>query len=150
MVKRLADPEQELWPVRAIASLVAGSYPWVSVYWVFSVVALASLLILSLIRLPELQLTEEERTGSIAGCLSVFRNRHANYFALGVFAYVACEQVNSNWLSQFLKDYHGLAPETGRGRWPSSVFRSWAYSFRSCGQLWLHSRSTPFLYITAR
>jgi MFS transporter, FHS family, L-fucose permease len=90
---------------------IADSYPWVSVYWVFSIVALATLLALWLIRLPELELTDDERTGGIAGFLSVLRSRQALYYALGVFAYVAVEQVNSNWLTQFLKDYHGIAPE---------------------------------------
>lgn len=111
LVRRLASPAEEILPVRTLAWLISGSYPWVSVYWVFAGVALVTLLVLSLIRLPEMELTEDERTGSIAGCLSLLKTREANFYALGIFAYVACEQVNSNWLSQFLKDYHGIAPD---------------------------------------
>ena len=37
------------------------------------------------------------------------------YF-LGIFAYVGTEQGIANWISEFLRTYHGLAPETEGAR----------------------------------
>ena len=130
LIAQLGSTEEKALPIQILQKAVGQSYPWVSVYWIFAVVAIVTLVGLAVVRLPELTLTDEERTGGIAACLSILKNRAVIFYALGVFAYVACEQVNSNWLTQFLKEYHGIAPE-GLG----ATVLSWYWALLTVGCL---------------
>jgi MFS transporter, FHS family, L-fucose permease len=90
---------------------VPGSLPWVSLYWIFAVVTLLMVLLIWAIKLPDVKLTEEESAGSWKTYLHLFGNRTVFLFFIGIFAYVGTEQGIANWISQFLKEYHGYDPQ---------------------------------------
>lgn len=98
--------------VAALARVVPGNLPWVSLYWVFAVVSVAMVAVVLAVRLPKVELKEEERAGAWATHLALLRRRHVWLFALGIFCYVGFEQGTANWISQFLHTYHGLDPQT--------------------------------------
>jgi FHS family L-fucose permease-like MFS transporter len=95
-----------------LGRLVPAGLPWVSLYWVFGALLIAMLLIVAASRFPKLELTESERTGGIATIRQLLKQRVVLLYAVGIFAYVGCEQGTANWISQFLKTYHGADPRT--------------------------------------
>ncbi|MCE7061823.1 MFS transporter [Dyadobacter sp. CY343] len=98
--------------IETLNSLVPENLKWVSLYWVFAVIALLMVLVIALVRFPKVELREDERmdVGNSFGELS--RNRTVWLFFLGIFAYVGTEQGIANWISQFLQTYHGVDPAT--------------------------------------
>ena len=97
-----------------LTGLVPDNLPWVSLYLVFSVMALALLLIVRLTKYPTFEKAEDERSGSKESYLNLLRNKWTILFFLGIFCYVGVEQGVGNWISQFLNQYHGLdAQSTG-------------------------------------
>jgi fucose permease len=98
--------------VDTLSRVVPTNLPWVSLYWLFTVVTVAMVVVLSLVRLPRVELTEEERPGAWATHVQLFRKPIVWLFFLGIFAYVGTEQGVANWISKFLQTYHGMNPET--------------------------------------
>jgi FHS family L-fucose permease-like MFS transporter len=94
----------------ALSRVVPSSLPWVSLYWVFAVVTLVMILVVALARLPEVVLKEDERAGAVATYKELLRKPIVWLFFLGIFVYVGTEQGVANWISQFLKTYHGFDP----------------------------------------
>jgi fucose permease len=107
-------------PARGVLGLLAGlvppALPWVSLYWVFTVVTLAMILVLAFVRLPKVELREEERAGAASSYLVLLKNRYVWLFFFGIFAYVGTEQGVANWVSRFLETYHGLDPQVEGAR----------------------------------
>jgi fucose permease len=98
--------------VDTLSRVVPANLPWVSLYWIFTVVVAAMIVVLALVRLPRVELTEEERPGAWATHAELFRKPVVWLFFIGIFAYVGTEQGVSNWISKFLQTYHGMNPET--------------------------------------
>lgn len=98
--------------VATLARLVPSNLPWISLYWVFAAVSLAMAAVMLLVRLPKVELKDEERAGAWATHASLLRQRQVWLYALGIFSYVGFEQGSANWISQFLSTYHGLDPQT--------------------------------------
>jgi len=98
--------------VDTLSRVVPASLPWVSLYWLFAVVTLAMVVVLALVRLPRVELTDEERPGAWATHVQLFRKPVVWLFFVGIFAYVGTEQGVANWISKFLQTYHGMNPET--------------------------------------
>jgi fucose permease len=71
--------------------IVPENLKWVSIYWIFAVIALAMVLIVLASKFPKVELKEDEKVGN--------------------FAYVGSEQGVASWISKFLSDYHGMNPE---------------------------------------
>ncbi|NND06409.1 MAG: MFS transporter [Saprospiraceae bacterium] len=94
--------------------MVPGNMQWVSIYWVFGVIALIMTIIIALYRFPAVELEEHEKSGAWAVYRSLFRNRTVIAYFLGIFCYVGFEQGVSFWISQFLETYHGI-DSNGRG-----------------------------------
>src|SRR3954453_8193476 len=91
---------------------VSENLKWVSLYWVFAVVVLLMILVIWAIRIPKVELTDEEKIGTSDTFKELLRNRYTWLFFLGTFMYVGTEQGISNWISKFLQSYHNLPPET--------------------------------------
>lgn len=108
-LKGPADTDNAL--LAALRSVVPPDLPWVSLYWVFTVVTILMVVILALFRLPKVELKEDERAGAKETYLQLFKSRTVILFFIGIFAYVGTEQGVANWISEFLKRYHGLSPE---------------------------------------
>lgn len=92
-------------------SLVPESLKWVSIYWIFALVALVMVFVIFFVKLPIVELKEDEKVGGFATIKDLFKNKYVILFFLGIFCYVGTEQGVASWISQFLSDYHGMNPE---------------------------------------
>jgi MFS transporter, FHS family, L-fucose permease len=98
---------------RALALLAAvtpARWPWISLYWLFSVLSLVMLILVALFRFPVVRRNEEEIVGSWQRHRALFGNRIVLLYFVSVSAYVGSEQGTANWLSQFLSTYHQVDP----------------------------------------
>jgi MFS transporter, FHS family, L-fucose permease len=98
--------------ITMLSNLVPKAMSWVSVYWIFAVIGLAMIIIILLVKFPIVELKEDEKIGSKASYLELFKNKYVILFFLGIFCYVGTEQGISYWMSKFLKVYHGFDPDT--------------------------------------
>jgi MFS transporter, FHS family, L-fucose permease len=94
-----------------ISVLTPKNLPWVSIYWIFAFVSLLMMLIIFLSRFPLVERKEDEIVGAWATHVELFRQRVVILYFLGIFCYVGTEQGIANWISEFLRTYHGLRPE---------------------------------------
>lgn len=92
--------------------LVPANLKWVSLYWVFAVIALLMVVVIGVVRFPKVELLEEERIDVGKSFEELASNRLVWLFFLGIFAYVGTEQGIANWISQFLQTYHAVDPAT--------------------------------------
>jgi len=95
----------------SLRQLVPGNLPWVSLYWVFTLTTVLMLMVIGLSRFPRVELKEEEKVGTWGLYKILFRKKIVLLYFLGIMAYVGTEQGVANWISQFLKTYHGLDPQ---------------------------------------
>ncbi len=112
-----------------LRKVVPDGLPWVSLYWIFSVVTLAMVAIIAAVRLPKVELKEEERSGAWAVYKELFRRKIVVLYFLGIFAYVGTEQGVANWISKFLATYHGVDPQT---KGASTVSLFWGLMTAGC------------------
>jgi fucose permease len=94
-----------------LAARVPAGLPWVSLYWVFAVVTIAMVVLLAVVRLPRVELKEDERPGAWATHRDLLANRTVWLFFVAIFCYVGSEQGIANWISKFLSTYHGYDPQ---------------------------------------
>jgi len=93
-------------------SVVPANLPWISLYWLFTVICLAMVILLMLTKFPKVELKEDEQVGSLQTHFALFKQPIVILFLVAMFCYVGTEQGIANWISQFLKTYHGLDPQT--------------------------------------
>jgi MFS transporter, FHS family, L-fucose permease len=104
-----------------LMKLAPAALPWVTFYWAFTLMFAVVIAVTYAIRIPGLELREDERAGTMEAYRELLRDRHARWFFLGIVAYVGTEQSLANWMSQFLSVYHGLSP-TAEGAHAVSLF----------------------------
>ncbi|MDV3307448.1 MAG: MFS transporter [Cyclobacteriaceae bacterium] len=98
--------------IRICNSLVPENLGWVSLYWIFAAISLAMVLVIAMVRFPEVELKDDERV-EVGGALrSLLADRYVILYFIGIFCYVGSEQGIANWASKFLQDYHGVDPAT--------------------------------------
>lgn len=95
-----------------LAAIVPAELPWISLYWLFALVALIMVLVIGLARFPKVELQADEKAGAIATHLELLREPIVWWYFLAIFAYVGTEQGVANWISEFLQTYHGYDPQT--------------------------------------
>jgi len=115
---------REGFAIELLARVVPEKLAWVSVYWVFAVISAAMLLLMLLLRIPRVELAEDERPGTWDTQRLLLRNRVVILFFFGVFAYVGTEQGLANWMSKFLAAYHGFDPQREGAQ---AVSRFWGF-----------------------
>lgn len=98
--------------IRLLEGVVPANLPWISLYWVFAVVALLMIVIVALVRFPKVEQKEVYKVGAIALHLELLKNPTVIKYFLAIFAYVGMEQGIANWISKFLETYHGVDPQT--------------------------------------
>ena len=91
-----------------LAGITPPDLPWVSLYWVFTLLLLVMLVAVGLSRFPKIELKEDEKGGSKDSYLALFRQKYVWLFFLGIFCYVSTEQGTSIFMSTFLEQYHGV------------------------------------------
>ncbi|MDP4206379.1 MAG: MFS transporter, partial [Bacteroidota bacterium] len=97
--------------ITILRNLVPANLPWISLYWLFSVVLFFLLLLTILVKLPKVELMEDEKVGTLDSYKELLKDREVILFFLGIMAYVGTEQGLANWMSKFLQVYHGYNPE---------------------------------------
>ena len=97
--------------IRLMGSLTPAKLPWVSIYLLFTLISLAMMIIILVTRFPRVELKEEEIVGAWETHVELFKQKKVILFFLGIFCYVGTEQGIANWISEFLRTYHGLTPE---------------------------------------
>ena len=95
-----------------MARLVPADFSWVSVYWVFALLSILMIIVIAMVKFPKMELQEDEKSGTRASYLELFKNKYVILYFLGIFAYVGTEQGISYWMSKFLYVYHGVDPNT--------------------------------------
>lgn len=91
--------------------LITKELPWISLYFLFSVISLFMILILAFSKFPKVELKSNEKSGALATHIKLFKNKQIQLFFLGMVCYVGAEQGIANWISQFLNVYHGIDPK---------------------------------------
>jgi fucose permease len=97
--------------VKLLGSLVPPNLTWVSIYWVFASIAFLMIFVVAFSKFPKVELKEDEKTGNWDTIIHLLKSKTVIMFFFGIFAYVGTEQGVANWISEFLKTYHGLKPE---------------------------------------
>jgi len=98
--------------INLMSGLVPESMSWVSVYWVFALMSIIMILVILFVKFPKVELQEDEKVGSKASYVELFKNKYVILYFFGIFMYVGTEQGISYWMSKFLSQIHGINPET--------------------------------------
>jgi fucose permease len=96
----------------ALAMLVPERLPWVSLYWLFTLISGVMLITLCVTQFPAVQLKADEKVGTWPTHRALLRNKIVLLYFISTFAYVGCEQGTADWMSQFLATYHHFNPQT--------------------------------------
>ena len=94
-----------------LADMTPQDMPWVSLYWVFTLLLLVMLIAVGVSHFPKIELKEDEKSGSKDSYLALFKQKYVWLFFLGIFCYVSTEQGTSIFMSTFLEQYHGVNPQ---------------------------------------
>ena len=92
--------------------LVPENLSWITLYWMFAIISLLMVVIISFFRFPKVSLKEEEKIGAFETHIGLIKNPTVILFFLGIFFYVGSEQGVANWISKFLSVQHGYDPQT--------------------------------------
>lgn len=112
LVLHLNEDQEQSALLQLLSALVPENLPWVSLYWIFAVIAFLMVGIVMLFRFPKVILNEDEKPGALATHVQLLKNPTVILFFLGIFCYVGSEQGVANWMSEFLSAYHGYNPQT--------------------------------------
>jgi MFS transporter, FHS family, L-fucose permease len=114
LVRHLDPAHRDLEGLYAVlGSITPPELPWASIYWIFAVVSGACVVVIALVRLPKVERTAEESSGTVSMYRELLRNRFVWLYFLAIIAYVGCEQGTADWMSPFLERYHHVDPHKG-------------------------------------
>ena len=97
--------------IRFLKGITPESLPWSSLYFIFTIVFVIMLVVISYVKFPKVELKEDEKAGTIQNYKELLRQKQVIFYFLGIIAYVGTEQGLANWMSLFLNMYHGVSPE---------------------------------------
>ncbi len=95
-----------------LAPLVPADMPWLSLYWLFVVMSLLMVVLMLVSRFPKVELAADEKAGAWETHVMLFKRPVVKAYFIALFCYVGTEQGVSYWMSEFLKRYHQIDPET--------------------------------------
>lgn len=96
--------------VQMLENWVPADMKWVSVYFLFAVIALVMLALIGMTKFPKVDLKADEKVEVGTDLRNLLGKRMVWMYFFGIFSYVGLEQGIANWVSQFLEDYHGVDP----------------------------------------
>lgn len=112
LVTHLGDTTADKGPlISIISSVTPDTLSWVSIYWIFSVVSFFMISLILFSPIPKVIRNEDELVGAWDTHVELFKQKNVILFFLGIFCYVGTEQGIANWISEFLRTYHGFKPE---------------------------------------
>jgi fucose permease len=91
---------------------VPAGMPWIALYWIFGGISLLMILIIALMKFPKVELTLDEKAGSLKVHLDLIKKPVVILYFLGIFFYVGTEQGLNNNISLLLQTLHGIEPAT--------------------------------------
>ena len=97
--------------VETLSKIVPQNLPWISMYWVFTVVTILMIVIILCSPLPRVKRNEDEKVGAMEIHLQLMRMPVVWLYFVGIFSYVGIEQGIANWMSEFLSSRHGFNPQ---------------------------------------
>jgi len=112
LVTNLKAPEHNAF-INLVSALTPDNLHWVSIYLVFAAISFAMMIIILSVKFPKVIRKDDEVVGAWETHIELFRMKTVILFFFGIFAYVGVEQGIANWISEFLRTYHGIMPETG-------------------------------------
>ncbi|MCL1140675.1 MFS transporter [Shewanella pneumatophori] len=98
--------------INLLANVVPSDMTWLSMYWLFAIISIAMLLIISRVNFPTVERNSSESVGTLAVYKQLFNNKTVILFFIAIAAYVGAEQGVANAMSLFLQQHHGLDPVT--------------------------------------
>lgn len=111
LVGHLKDPSLPRgFVLNQLAKVVKPGLPWISLYWVFTIILLAMVIVVSIVRLPKMELNEDEKVGTSDTILLLLKNKLVWLYFIGIVCYVGTEQGVAVWIKKFLLDYHQVDP----------------------------------------
>jgi FHS family L-fucose permease-like MFS transporter len=111
LVRELAPGASPNTFIKFLGTITPQNLPWVAIYWIFAIIILIMIFIVGSAKFPKVELKEDEKTGNWESIVYLFKNRTVVLFFFGIFCYVGTEQGVANWISEFLRSYHGMRPE---------------------------------------
>lgn len=123
------DPANDFF-IRFLKGITLESLPWSSLYFIFTIVFVIMLVVISYVKFPKVELKEDEKAGTVQNYKELLRQKQVIFYFLGIIAYVGTEQGLANWMSLFLNMYHGVSPE---GAGATTV--AWFWGLMSIGCL---------------
>jgi len=111
LVKALADNPDANPFISLLSGLVKDSPDWTALYWLFTFIFFFMLFIIYLLKIPVVKLKDDEKAGAASTYRDLIKNKQVLLFFAGIVAYVGTEQALANWMSEFLRTYHGFDPE---------------------------------------
>lgn len=121
--------EKSTWILNLLSDLTSTSFSWVSLYWVFSILSLAMILGVFFISFPPVERREDEKMGEKVVFFSLLKSKLIWIYTIAMFCYVGVEQGIANWISEFLRTYHGLNPAIEGA---SAVGKFWGFMTIGC------------------
>jgi len=97
--------------ISILQPLVPPGLSWISLYWLFTVIALLMFVIILLSRFPKVELQSDEKAGPWKTHVDLFKKPVVIAYFIALFCYVGTEQGVSYWMSQFLFEYHKIDPQ---------------------------------------
>ena len=97
---------------KILRSLVPAELPWISLYWLFTVICVLMVTIILFSKFPKVELSQEEKPGALKTHMMLLKKPIVILFFIAIFCYVGTEQGIANWISQYLSSYHGYDPQT--------------------------------------
>jgi len=94
-----------------LATHVPEQLPWISMYWLFTVICLLMILLILFSKFPKVELKTDEKAGALKIHIELFKKRTVVLFFIAMLCYVGTEQGIANWISQFMLTYHGYDPQ---------------------------------------
>jgi FHS family L-fucose permease-like MFS transporter len=94
-----------------LSRVVPAQLPWISLYWLFTIICLLMIVVIVFSRFPKVALSTEEKPGALQTHILLFKKRVVILFFISMLCYVGTEQGVANWISQFLFTYYGLDPQ---------------------------------------
>ena len=91
--------------------LVPANLPWISLYWLFTVISVFMFAIMLLSKFPKVDLADDEKSGPWKTHVELFKKPVVIAYFIALFCYVGTEQGVSYWMSQFLFEYHKYDPQ---------------------------------------
>ncbi len=99
-----------------LRSMIPTELPWISLYWLFTIICLLMIVIILFSKFPKVELSLDEKPGALQTHMMLLRKPVVILFFIAIFCYVGTEQGIANWISQYLSSYHGYDPQTTGAR----------------------------------